>query len=49
MNKKANMYENEINLFRIIWLHFDTTMNLSAGNKVKSLLYKSQYEWNRHV
>jgi len=36
----ANMYENKINLFRIICLHFYTTLNLYAGNKVKSIFYR---------
>jgi len=31
------MYENEINPFRIICLHLYTTLNLSAGNKVKKV------------
>lgn len=40
MNKRANMYENEMNPFRIILVHFYTTVNLSAGNKVKSIFYR---------
>ena len=40
MNKTTNMYENVINPFRIICLHFYTTLNLSTGNKVKSIFYR---------